>query len=170
MIVDVVCRRIGRRLLAARPSLRTPLGPYSRLLRTCKIKIGSLTYLRRMFALVRGAPPGTVSVRFGMFFVHCPGGNIARVTGAVRHTIGSEDERYRAVKHKDTSVKLVCMRLKMPVWFDFAFPNKSPRPHRGCRPRRVASQALLARLEKFLRMSPPGTPFDFFQSSCQQKH
>jgi len=28
-----------------------------------------------------------------------------------------------AVKHKDTNVKVVCMCLKMPVWFDFAFPN-----------------------------------------------
>jgi hypothetical protein len=63
------------------------------------------------------------SVRFGMFFMHRACGNGARVTGAVRHALGSKNERYRAFKDKYTRVKLVCMRLTMPVWFDFAFAN-----------------------------------------------
>jgi hypothetical protein len=58
-----------------------------------------------------------------MFFMHHTCGNGARVTGAVRHALGSKDERYRAFKHKYTRVKVVCMRLTMPVWFDFAFAN-----------------------------------------------
>src|SRR5262245_56030304 len=63
------------------------------------------------------------SVLFGMFFMHRTCGNGARVTGAVRHTLGFKDERDRAFKDKYPRVKLVCMRLTMPVWFDFAFAN-----------------------------------------------
>src|SRR4029077_5183700 len=58
-----------------------------------------------------------------MFFMHHTCGNGARVTGAVCHALGSKDERYRAFKDKYARVKLVCMRLTMPVWFDFAFAN-----------------------------------------------
>ena len=37
--------------------------------------------------------------------------------------LGFKDERDRAFKDKYPRVKLVCMRLTMPVWFDFAFAN-----------------------------------------------
>src|SRR3954454_8086310 len=61
------------------------------------------------------------TVGFGVFLVHCAGGNVARVTGAVGHTLGAKDEGYRAVEHEDTRIKIMRVRLAMPMRFNLAF-------------------------------------------------
>src|SRR4051812_28395127 len=63
------------------------------------------------------------TVGFSVFLVHCAGGNVAGVTGAVGHTLGVKDEGYRAVEHEDTRIKIMRVRLAMPIWFDLAFAN-----------------------------------------------
>src|SRR5690242_20178456 len=58
------------------------------------------------------------TVGFGMFLVHCASGNVAGVTGTVGHTLAAKDEGKRAVEHEDTRIKIMRMRLAMPMWFD----------------------------------------------------
>ena len=63
------------------------------------------------------------TVGFGVFLVHCAGGNVAGVTGAVSDALSAKDEGYRAVEHEDTRIKIVRVRLAMPMWFDLAFAS-----------------------------------------------
>src|SRR6476661_444155 len=63
------------------------------------------------------------TVGFSVFLVHCAGRNVAGVTGTVSHTLGVKDKSYRAVEHEDARIKLMRVRLAMPMWFDLAFAN-----------------------------------------------